>query len=452
MKRLIVTAALSGLTALACVGDAAASGFAIHEQSSSALGNAFAGSSAAATDISYSFFNPATLALHNKRQALLSVSYIAPFSEAKDANASTLPPISAPIGGRDHTGDIGDNAVVPAFYAMAPVGPRVRIGLNVNAPFGLSTSNPKDWVGRYHAIDSQLTTIDISPMVAAKVNRWLSVGGGLQIEYAHARLTSAIDFGTIGAASGIPFAVPTTQDGRAKIKADDWGVGGTLGIIVEPQPGTRLGVAWRSQIDHTLEGDADFTLDSAGVGQALQGATGAFQNTDVKADITMPETVSVGAYHELTNELAVLGQFEWTHWSRFDELRIKFDNPSQPDNVTDENWDNTVFVAAGFTYRPTNNLRDFTFRIGGAYDQSPIPNAAHRTPRLPGADRYWLAFGGSYEPNEQFKVDLGYTHIFMKDGKVQQTTSGTGNTFRGNLDATYENHVNIVTLQARMLF
>ncbi|NIR29477.1 MAG: transporter [Gammaproteobacteria bacterium] len=453
MKRSLFATALIGAASFAyLVDDAHASGFAIREQSSSALGNAFAGQSAAAQDISYSFFNPATLALHDRRQALVSLSYIIPQSDPKDdvsASTANFPPSFTIGGGKGK--DIGENALVPAVYAMVPIGERLRAGISTNAPFGLSTDNTNDWAGRYHAIDSELITVNINPMLAGRVNDWLYVGGGLQIQYARARLTNAIDFGTIGAGAGVPFAVPTTQDGKVKLKADDWGVGGTLGVIVEPREGTRFGVGWRSQIDHTLDGDANFTEDAAGVAVALQGATGAFVDTDIKADLTTPERIGVGAYHELTGELAVVGEFEWTNWSRFDELRIEFDNRAQPDSVTDESWDDTLFFAGGFIYRP-RRLEGFTFRIGGAYDQTPVPDAERRTPRLPDADRYWLAVGATYEPSAQVKVDFGYTHIFMDDGRIRQKASGEGNTFRGNLNVEYENQVDIVALQARIAF
>ncbi len=44
-------------------GTGLASGFAVREQSASALGNAYAGGAAAAEDPSYMFYNPAALAL-----------------------------------------------------------------------------------------------------------------------------------------------------------------------------------------------------------------------------------------------------------------------------------------------------------------------------------------------------------------------------------------------------
>ena len=61
MKKLMT---LTALGTLLVYSDALASGFNLKEQSAAAMGNAFAGATAGAEDISYSFFNPAGLTRH----------------------------------------------------------------------------------------------------------------------------------------------------------------------------------------------------------------------------------------------------------------------------------------------------------------------------------------------------------------------------------------------------
>ena len=218
--------------------------------------------------------------------------------------------------------------------------------------------------------------------------------------------------------------------------------------MFEPSKTTRLGLGYRSKVSHELSGSVHFELDSAGVGAALSGATGAFVDTGAKASFTAPESVSFGIYHEITPKWALSGEVAWTHWSRFNELRIRFDNPAQSDSVTDESWTNQWFYALGVTYRPNQR---WTWRAGVAYEDSPVPDRT-RTPRIPGNDRFWLAFGGRYQVLPNFDIDFGYTHIFAEDGDIDLTTSGTGNTFRGNLSGTFENAIDIVTVQAKYRF
>jgi long-chain fatty acid transport protein len=213
------------------------------------------------------------------------------------------------------------------------VGERVRLGLAVTTPFGLATDYPDGWVGRYHAVDTELRTYNINPAVAVRVTDWLSFGAGLQAQYADGELTNAVDFGTIGAGApggGIPGAVPGTQDGFARLTGDDWAFGYNAGVLAEPVAGTRLGVAYRSEIEHRLEGDVDFTSDSAGIAATLRALSGAFADSDAHLDVTTPATLSFGVHQEVGAKVAVMAEATWTDWSTFEDLIVEFENPDQP--------------------------------------------------------------------------------------------------------------------------
>ncbi|BBO70401.1 hypothetical protein DSCA_43310 [Desulfosarcina alkanivorans] len=106
---------------------------------------------------------------------------------------------------------------------------------------------------------------------------------GVSIEWADAELTSAIDWGTALTANGISGFTPQGIDGKAKIEGDDWGFGANVGLIFEPLAGTRLGLHYRSKIDHTLEGDATFNTPAAVLATGVPQASGRV-DTSVKAD------------------------------------------------------------------------------------------------------------------------------------------------------------------------
>ena len=82
--------ALAALPALALSAQhALAAGYAVREQSGSALGNAFAGAPTGIDDPSYMFWNPAMLTYLDGIQAAASGSYIIPNAEFKDGSATT---------------------------------------------------------------------------------------------------------------------------------------------------------------------------------------------------------------------------------------------------------------------------------------------------------------------------------------------------------------------------
>jgi long-chain fatty acid transport protein len=447
MRRLpIARPACCTLALLAGAAEVQAAGYALKEQSVTAQGNAFAGATAGAEDVSYMFFNPAALGWVEGIEVQALATLIAPRSELKNAEASTV--FGTPIAGAEEEDDIGENELVPTFYAAAPVGGGVRVGLGVNVPFGLETSYSNDWVGRYHAIDSKVRTININPAVAWRPVDWVSLGGGFQAQYVDGELTNAVDFGTIGAVSGIPGSVPGQQDGFARLDGDDWAYGWNAGLIVEPRAGTKLGLAYRSEIDHTVDGDVDFSGDEAGIASFIRGATGAFADSDASIDLNTPASLSFGIHQDVTPELAVMAEAQWTDWSVFDQLTVKFDNPAQPSNVTEEEWEDSWFFALGATYKPAPA---WTLRGGVAFDETPVKDK-YRTPRIPDENRYWLSLGAGWEPLPWVGVDAAFTYILLEDSEVDLAAADTGSTFRGNLEADYESDIILLGLSARLRF
>lgn len=408
-------AQLLGMTALTCLSattlilaaDANAAGFAIKEQSAAAQGNSFAGATAGAEDVTYMFFNPAGMALHDENQAGAVLSYILVKAETADA--------AGPFSDGS-TQDAGGDAFVPAIYGMWSVTPNLKIGLGINAPFGLKTEYSQTWAGQLEAVESDLKTVNINPTVAYRINEMFSVGAGLQFQRAEVTLTQMTD-----GENGNPLDgtyIPVLAD----VTGDDWGYGFNLGLMVEFSEATRLGLGYRSKIDHTLEGN--FTVAGGLIDTA-------------KADLTTPDQVTAGFYHDVSDQFAVMGEIGWTKWSTFDEIRVVGDNIGTI-SVTPENWEDVWFYSLGATWSPTEELK---VRGGIAYDESPIPDA-FRTARIPGADRTWVSAGINYALSPNFVIDAAYTHIFVDDSSV------TGLTYT----ASYENSVDILALQGVFKF
>ncbi|MCK5276484.1 MAG: porin [Alphaproteobacteria bacterium] len=411
--RLLGMTALAGLCAAVTLpaDDAHAAGYALKEQSAAAQGNSFAGATAGAEDITYMFFNPAGLTRQEGHQVGVVISYISPQADTDNATGGLGGEISA---------SAGDPAVVPAAYAMWSVTPELKLALAINVPFGLATEYTDTWAGRFHAIESELKTLNINPVVAYRFNEMISVGAGFQAQHIEATLSNAID-ADFDLGNGL-------QEVVGEMEGDDWGYGFNLGMMVEFSEATRLGLGYRSKIDSTLAGDIT--------------VNGSFADT-VTADLTTPASATIGLYHDINEQWAIMGEIGWTGWSSFDEIRVQFDNLPLADSVTPEDWDDVWFFAAGVTWRPT---AEWTIRGGLAFDQSPIPNAT-RTPRIPGADRTWLSVGARYELSPTFAIDAGYTHIFVDDSTVD-LAGGTPLAFTAN----YENSVDILALQGTFRF
>lgn len=445
MCRLVPSACGLAAVLVTAAPQAQAAGFAIREQSATAQGNAFAGATAAAEDLSYTFFNPATLGRLDGVQAQAVTSWIAP--EARLESSAASGGAGNVLDGRTRKGDIARDGVVPALYAMAPIGD-FRFGLAINAPFALATDYPDGWVGRYHGRESEVASTAIAPTLAWRANDWVSLGGGVVAQRVRGTLTNAVDFGTIGAASAIPGSVPGAQDGGAKLSGDDWAFGYTAGLLVEPLQGTKLGVAYRSEIEHTLRGNGRFRDDDAGIAATLRATTGAFAESDASVDLTTPASLSLGVHQAVTDTVALMAEVALTDWSTFDEIRVEFDNAAQPDSETEQRWDDSWFFALGATWQALETL---TLRTGLAYDQSPV-NDRYRTPRIPDADRTWWSLGLGWQPTSWLSLDAAYSHVWVEDSEVDLRASDPGNATRGDLEARYDNAIDMVAISARLAF
>lgn len=398
-----------------------AGGFALSEQSVKGLGNAFAGAAASAEDASTVYFNPAGMMRLEGNQVSLAGHVIQPSAKFTNGNSNRLG--TALSGGNG--GDAGVNALVPNFYYVGNAGGGWRYGLGINVPFGLTTEYDPTWQGRYHAIKSELKTVNISPVVAWRVSPQLSIGGGINIMLAEALLSNAVDYGALLGAS-------QTSDRLGTVKGDDQGYGFNVGFLYDMSPGTRVGVTYRSKITQKLDGTV--TYDSP---------VSVFQNATAHAKVTLPESLSFSVHHEMGGGWIFLADATHTRWSRFKELRVDYDS-SQPDTVIDESWKNVWRVAVGANYKAPG---PWTWRMGVAYDQEPIPDAARRTPRIPGNDRKWLAAGFTYQPDKKFGVDVGYAHLFVSDAAINNTTS-----LSHVLNGTYKSSVNILSAQLNWVF
>ncbi|RUM93571.1 MAG: hydrocarbon degradation protein [Thiothrix sp.] len=467
------------LSTVACLllgsvgGHAEAAGFAIIEHSASGMGNAFAGAAAVANDASTAWFNPAGLTLIKTPQLMVAGHLIDASSEFTDKGSSVSPALT---GGAVVPGSItGSNddgvpgaAFVPNFYYVRPLGDKVSFGLAINAAFGLETDYEDDWVGRYHGLNSALTTLNINPSLGWKINDQLSLGAGVSLQYVNAELSGAIDstaacLGLAGTNSQLLQACtsaglgPGTQatlenDSKGKNESDSIAVGFNLGLMYSVNEATRLGMAYRSGITQSTEGDAKFTVNenfkpvleqiNAGL-RATNAGKQFFTDTDITAEVDLPPSLSLSIAHQANARLQLLGDITWTGWSSFEELRIKYAS-GQNDTATDESWEDVIRLSMGGNYQLDDK---WTLRAGVAFDEEAIPDEKHRTPRIPGNDRWWLSLGAGLNVSKKIHLDFGFAHLFLDDFAADHTDDN-GYSFRGE----YSADINIASAQLNWNF
>lgn len=410
---LLTSAAIGALASGAFAG-----GFAVREQSTLHQGASFAGNGAGSS-LSTMFWNSAAAAFAPSGLSTDS-NYAAIIADSEiTAQPGTTPAL---LGLNNSSGDIAKDAIVPASYTAYRLNDKAVLALGINSPFGLVTEpeNP-NWAGRNFARTSSIKTYNFNPTLGYMLTPTLAVGAGVQIQYIDATLKQAGP-GAVGFQS-------------IAVEGDDIGVGFTLGVMWQPHNGTSLGLGFRSAIEHTLEG-------------TISVVTGALPTRNIKADVTLPEIVTLSLRQALDPKWTLLGTVEWSNWSQVDKLDIVCQGGPAALCPTGTNtialgWHDGWMFSLGAEYAYSQQL---TLRGGLAYEISPIQNPSERTPRVPDSDRIWASIGASYALSPATTLDFAYTHIFVDDARIDRTEAPLR--LVGNVDAS----VDIVSVGLRYKF
>ncbi len=444
MKKTQLSAAL--IAALGA-GHAGAAGFQLFEQGVSGLGTAYA-SGAAAEDASTIYWNPAGMTYLPGKNLTLGLHLI-DASATFNNEGSNFPSLGGVAVTGGNGGDAGDLAPVPNTFYSHAINDQLRVGVGMSSIFGLKTEYDEGWVGRYQALISDLRTININPSLAYRINDKFSIGGGLNLVRADVELSNALNFGLIGglqvpAGLGGPVLTLNQQrDGLVKLEGDDWAYGFNFGLMAQVSQAARIGFSFRSKVKVEVEGDATFSIPSLSPpfpGAISTGVAAAFADTGVSATVELPEIVSLNTHVQVNDRWAVMGDVTWTNWSRFEELRIKFDD-GRADSVTPEEWDDSYKFSVGASYKLNEK---WVLRGGLAYDKSPVDDV-FRTPRIPDGDRTWIAFGARYNISDHNSIDFGFAYIAIDDPELNKTSDESVPQIRTLLRGDYDADVKVLS-------
>ncbi len=406
MKR---TKILSGI-ALALTGgalvppSALAGGLALYEISTPDVGLASAGYAAGAQDATTLFKNPAGMSLLNGPQLNASVQALYGNVQFSGNSQTTT------------TGGNGNNAIgsLPgaSLFITYPLTEKLTLGFGTLSYFGLAEDYGNSWAGRYYVQKGTLLGISFMPAASFKVNEWLSIGGGLNAMFGY--LDSQVALNTLG---------PT--DGQMKIKDEAWGFGGNAGILIQPRPGTHIGVNYLSAVK------LDFSAKPGFNNLGPLGALPLFQNPPtLNLGITVPQSVMVGGYQELNDRWALLADVGWQNWSKFGQVAIGYDTANPGSLTTQLHYQDTWHGAMGVQYKASEQWR---FTGGFAYDTSAISDA-NRTVTAPIGEAYRFGFGAFWKVSQSMDLGAAYELAWSGDLPVTQTSA-----YRGTVSGTYQN-------------
>jgi long-chain fatty acid transport protein len=339
------------------------------------------------------------------------------------------------------------------------------VGFAFNAPFGLELDNSGDWMGRFQARRSMIKTYNFNPAISYRIADRITFGLGIDYQHIKAELSNSVNYSAV-VAQGVqqlvtsgqvpPVALPgllaanAGLEGYTRLRGTDSAWGYNAGLLFDISDTSRLGIAYRSSISYTIDGDVTFTTPTAsnpvgaGIIAVASGTGGPLAPGDVSVDLKMPETAIASFVQEFGDQWELSADLAWTGWSSVQELRVVRDNGAVL-SLTPERWDDTWRYAVGGAFKVNPS---FKLRAGIAYDQTPVPSST-RTARLPDEARRWIAVGANWTSGS-VAVDVGYAHLFVKDASINQ--NGGNAVAYGQLVGEQQSNIDIVSVQVGYKF
>lgn len=402
MKRMLAL-----LSVFACVGmwagTAHGAGYAFFEQGAASTGRQF--NLAHTTDGAAGFYNPAGLADLDGLSLSFGGTYTLPFG-SYESNLGTFDRVVRGI-------------FPPNLHLYYSKKGSYAVGLSVYNAFGLGIEWPDNFPGAGALKSVKLLTPTVQPNFAWRINDKFSIGVGVSIIIASAKLERVVSIA--------PFPA-----GYSEIGGDGAiGVGGNIGFLFSPTKRFRIGLHYRSAVKLALDGKANFTFDPS-IPDAVQATLPSDQTGSL--EITTPHIISLGFAYDVTKNLTLGLDFNQYMWSVFDELRLKF-GPPQPGGVpvndspaaggctpanapagvrhicSKRDWMDVPQFRLGAEWRAS---KSFTLRGGYTFDLTPVPST-RVDPTLPDATRHDFSIGIGYQFSKAFRLDFAYFLVIFLD-------------------------------------
>jgi hypothetical protein len=339
---------------------------------------ALAGAGAAeATGWAAAHHNPAGVAFADEVEAAVGYGYGVPRLTIDGADAQVTTPRGTSLG-----------LSVPVELGWARVS------------FGLALYLPDQFLARIQTIpveephfvllDNNIDHIVVTPVLALRPFRWLSIGGGATLLADAAGHGITFDVGLSGGQkvgqAGLDVSLP--------IRAAP-----VLGLLVAPKKWLRLALAWRGQVDLALSLDILARVNVVG---AVTGDT----LISLRAfNFFTPQKLSLGAAWDISDAWTVTAELDWVNWSGFRggsaDLRILVELGVSPSLVQAlfpaDRFRDTWVPRLGVEWRrPFGRRFTAAARAGYAYERSPVPDQTGLTSFADG-DQHVIALGGGLQ-------------------------------------------------------
>ena len=314
----------------------------------------------------------------------------------------------------DRGGGSDLNSVLPggSFFATHQLNDQWSVGFSMAGFFGLGLDYDTGWEGRYYLNEITLQSVGMQPTVAYRINDQLSIGAGLAFIYTVFEQKMSINNGE-------------QEDGKLKFDDNTHSLQVNLGILYEPDARTRVGLQYLSESEFDLKTRPKVEGDGL-VSNALR------RIGKVDLSMTMPQSLILSAFHQISNRWAVMGNIGWQEWSEFGKVDIDASAVNNSKSIiADRSYKDTWNVALGLQYQINEAWR---LNTGIAYDTEMV-DEDDVTPDLPTGDSWRYGIGATYQYSESVQISAGYELLWYGDIDMKVDRG-----LAGEVSGTYEDH------------
>ena len=436
-------------SAVCAIGVSFCLGILLFSPSAAAIGTIFSGPTSG--EPGSVFFNPAAMTLVRGHQLSLSgtVNFLRAQYQAARLDPNTLDPVTDEPLPFPEASLLAASPDPTLSFVSDLNTEKLRIGLGVTLPLGSGAAWDATYGGRpastrYYALGAQLGQLYIGPFAAYRINKYISVGIGVDFIVSILRQEVLTDFGAKinqvvckqAGGTGCGLDTPLRRedsrfDGLAVSEGVGFGVGFSAGILLTPTPWLRFGASIHTgAIGGHVTTPSDFTVD---VPPALVDTVddiglprSVLPDISAKGDVLIPSPIMLlfGVTAEVAKGLELTFDYWWTESSGNSVFLVAVTHNDEAGLIQDQaivgGQRDTMVLTGRAEYQILNDLRAaFRFEFS--------PNARPETFVSPVAidfDKVGFGLGAAWSPIDWLTISLQYTHFVFFGRTVTQSEYG----------------------------
>lgn len=313
-------------------------------------------------------------------------------------------------------------------YAGFKLGKRWAAGLAVTTPYGSSLNWGDNWRGADLIQKISLQSFCFQPTVAYQVLDNLSIGAGLMVFRGNFEIDkSLLPIGFKPGLPGVDNLFPVDAPAASiNLKGDaKTAYGFNVGVLWNIEDNFSFGISYRSKaMIKVNDGDASISFDNEKLQNILQNTPvikeqiNALNGARVKTQLPAPSNLTVGFSYKPTEKWTIAADLQYVGWNAYDSLNFEFNKDGKVVELKSEkNYSSSIAARIGTEYETYDWL---TLRAGFYYDQTPV-NAMYYNPETPGANKFGVTTGATFNLYKGLSADLALAYVFgtPTEGRVQ---------------------------------